>query len=44
MALDYLITSSGTFGCPFGGNRVGSLSYTIYKNKFHIGKTIKILH
>lgn len=36
MGVDYLTNSSGILGYPFGVNNVGSLSYTIYKNKFHM--------
>lgn len=28
--------SSGTSGYSFGENKIGSLSYTIYKNKSHM--------
>lgn len=36
MCMYYLANSSGIFGYPFGINKVGSLSYMIYKNKFHM--------
>lgn len=36
MKIRFRRMSSGTYGYSFGGNKIGSLSYTIYKNKCHM--------